>query len=212
MPPALTFLTRSLAAAGSGGRRNLAWACLALLHLCGARRPALVRGRLRLADRLCPGLGCSEFLVARRAAAAAGRRGAVAVAGRDHRPAVAVQARHAADDDQLPRHHDHRCRHGFVPADGLSQSRLDDRGEHAPLCCRWSCCCGGSIRLRVRLPAALSARRPASRACARCRSPCRAISTKTFANDQLRVAVRALRRNRRGRSLRPAAISNPTRP
>ncbi|HYJ43244.1 MAG TPA: LTA synthase family protein [Xanthobacteraceae bacterium] len=35
MPPALTFLTRSLTASGSGGRRNLAWACLALLH-CAA--------------------------------------------------------------------------------------------------------------------------------------------------------------------------------
>jgi hypothetical protein len=33
MPPALAFLTRSLPAAGSGGRLNLALACLALLHL-----------------------------------------------------------------------------------------------------------------------------------------------------------------------------------
>ena len=33
MPPALTFLTRSLPAAGSGGRRHLAWACLVILHL-----------------------------------------------------------------------------------------------------------------------------------------------------------------------------------
>jgi hypothetical protein len=33
MPPALAFLTRSLPTAGSGGRRSLAWACLALLHL-----------------------------------------------------------------------------------------------------------------------------------------------------------------------------------
>ena len=32
MPPALAFLSRSLPAAGSGGRRTLAWACLAALH------------------------------------------------------------------------------------------------------------------------------------------------------------------------------------
>ncbi len=33
MPPALAFLTRSLPAAGSGGRSRLAWACLVALHL-----------------------------------------------------------------------------------------------------------------------------------------------------------------------------------
>jgi Sulfatase len=33
MPPALPFLTRSLPAAGSGGRRHLAWICLAVLHV-----------------------------------------------------------------------------------------------------------------------------------------------------------------------------------
>ena len=175
MPPAIASLTtRLFDAAGAGRAARIG--LLAALHL--AALAILLATESTLASRGAYLLtwGLLNCAVSAAAAPPGGRGRAVARPAHRADPAVAVQARGAADDGELRRPDDHRRRHLRVPDEHLSparharwrsRSRCSLTALGPDLVTSIRCGCGGAMRSPARCRA--------SAAWSRCRSPCRTI-------------------------------------
>ena len=211
MPPALAFLSRSLAAAAAGGARRWAAACLVVLHLAALGILLWTEDGLVPAARLRADLGASQFRLAAGAAPPAG--GGRARARSWCLLILLSQFKHDVllmtvnfldvmiiDVDTV-----------VVPAHGLSQSAVDGRGRGRGRAAGAGRCSGGSIRSACGCASALARCavcfvalvRPVARGPER---PLRGVRA-----EQFRLEVRALRRSPASSISTPAAISNPTR-
>ena len=159
MPPAIASLTTRLfdacPVAGQRGARR-AVGCAASR---GARDPVRDRGTARCrSSRVCsPGASSTSLLACCCAARRSPRAMSLALA-RAADPAVAVQARRAADDGELRRPDDHRSDTFSFLMNGLSRSRLQGRDRDRALGASRSCLIWYFDPLRMRRGTALARR------------------------------------------------------